>query len=73
MSRITNDVETLSQVLSEGTTQILSSVLMGIGVAAIMLWLEPLLAIVAIVSLLLFALVVNGSISPRSNLATVFG
>jgi ATP-binding cassette subfamily B multidrug efflux pump len=67
MSRITNDVETLSQVLSEGTTQILSSVLTGVGVAVLMLWLEPMLAAVAIVSLLLFALVVNGYISPRTR------
>jgi ATP-binding cassette subfamily B protein len=67
MSRVTNDVETLSQVLSEGTTQILSSVLTGVGVAVLMLWLEPGLAAVAIVSLLVFALIVNGYISPRSR------
>lgn len=67
MSRITNDVETLSQVLTESTTQIISGILTGIGIAVLMLWLEPALGGVAIVSLLVFAVIVNGYIGPRSR------
>jgi ATP-binding cassette subfamily B multidrug efflux pump len=67
MSRVTNDVETLSQILTEGTTQILSSVLTGVGVIILMLALEPLLGMVGIVSLLTMAFIVNRFIGKRTK------
>src|SRR5690606_76167 len=67
MSRVTNDVETLSQILTEGTTQILSSVLTGVGVIILMLALEPLLGLVGIVSLLTMAFIVNRFIGKRTK------
>lgn len=67
MSRITNDVETINQILTEGAAQIVSSVLTGIGVIVLMLWLQPVLAVVSIVSLVSWSLVVNRIIGPRTR------
>src|SRR3712207_6341924 len=41
MSRLTNDVENINQVLADSVTQIVSGVLSTIGVAAVMFWLNP--------------------------------
>ncbi len=67
MSRLTNDVETISQVLTEGTTQIISSVLTAVGVVILMLVLEPMLALVSIVSLGVMSVVVNRYIGRRTR------
>lgn len=67
MSRATNDVETVSQILSEGASQIVSSVLMGIGVIVMMLFLQPVMAVVAVGSLVSLAFVVNRFIAPRTR------
>ncbi|MFN8489538.1 MAG: ABC transporter ATP-binding protein [Caldilineaceae bacterium] len=50
MSRLTNDVENINMVLSESATQLISGILNLITVAALMLWLNPRLALVTIVS-----------------------
>ena len=42
MSRLTNDVENVNQVLADGVVQVVSGVLSMIGVAAVMLWINPL-------------------------------
>ena len=51
MSRLTNDVENISTVLSDSVTQLMSSFLSLIGVAAVMLVLNPRLAVVSLVTL----------------------
>lgn len=67
MSRLTNDVETISQILTESTTQIVSSVLTAVGVAVLMLVLQPVLALVSIVSLLVMSYGVNRFIGNRTR------
>lgn len=67
MSRVTNDVETISQILTEGSSQIISSVLMGVGVMIMMMILQPILGFVAIGSLILLTLIVNMFIAPRTR------
>lgn len=67
MSRLTNDVETISQVMTESTTQIVSGLLTGVGVITLMLVLEPLLAIVSITSMLGLAFGVNRFVGKRTR------
>ncbi|GAK60082.1 ABC transporter related protein [Candidatus Vecturithrix granuli] len=50
MSRLTNDVENISNVLSEGVTQFIASLLTITGVALMMLWLNRWLAVVSLVT-----------------------
>lgn len=50
MSRLTNDVENISNVLSEGVTQFIASLLTITGVALMMLWLNCWLAVVSLVT-----------------------
>lgn len=52
LSRITNDIDNVSQSLQQLLSQLLMSTLQVIGIIAIMLMLSPLLAMAAIVSLL---------------------
>jgi ATP-binding cassette subfamily B multidrug efflux pump len=56
MSRLTNDVENISMVISQGATQLISSVVMLVGVAAAMLLVNVRLAIVSLVTIPLMAL-----------------
>jgi ATP-binding cassette subfamily B protein len=67
MSRLTNDVETISQVLTESTTQIISSVLTATGVVIFMLALEPILALASIASLLIMSVGVNRFVGRRTR------
>lgn len=67
MSRVTNDVETINQILTEGASQILSSVLMGIGVIIMMLILQPVLALVSVGSLVILGFLVNRFIGKRTR------
>jgi len=65
MSRLTNDVENVNQVLADGVVQVVSGVLSMIGVAAVMLWINPLLAVVSLLSISLMTLTLNRWIAPR--------
>ncbi len=56
MSRITNDVDNISSTISQTTTQLITSVVSIVGSAAMMLWLSPILTLVAMISIPLFAL-----------------
>lgn len=67
MSRLTNDVETVSQILSEGAAQIVSSLLLGVGVIVMMFLLQPIMAVVAIVSLISLSFFVNRYIGARTR------
>ncbi len=51
MSRLTNDVENVSTVLTESVTQFFSSILMLVAVAVIMVWLNWRLALVSLVTI----------------------
>lgn len=50
LSRVTNDIDNISQSLSQVLTQLIISVLMLSGALAMMLWISPLLALIALVS-----------------------
>ncbi len=68
MSRLTNDVENVNQVLSESLIQIISGTLTAIGVIVLMFILQPTLALVAVGSTLLLTFGINrfvGSPHPR--------
>jgi ATP-binding cassette subfamily B multidrug efflux pump len=60
LSRATNDVDNISQALNQLLTQLIMSALMLCGSLAMMLWISPLLAAIALVSV------------PVSTLITVF-
>ncbi|GAA0961032.1 ABC transporter ATP-binding protein [Actinocorallia libanotica] len=49
LSRVTNDVDNLSQTLSQTLGQLLNSVLSLVGVLAMMSWISPLLSLIALV------------------------
>ncbi|WP_354217077.1 MULTISPECIES: ABC transporter ATP-binding protein [unclassified Arthrobacter] len=57
LSRVTNDIDNIAQALSQILTQLIMSVLMLFGALAMMLWISPLLAVIALVSVPVSALV----------------
>ncbi|MCC9177720.1 ABC transporter ATP-binding protein [Arthrobacter sp. zg-Y750] len=57
LSRVTNDIDNLAQTLSQSLTQIITSVLTIIGVLAMMISISPLLALVAVITVPVSALV----------------
>jgi ATP-binding cassette subfamily B multidrug efflux pump len=50
MSRLTNDVEMINTVLSESVTQLVAGLLSLVAIAAVMLWLNPLLALITLLT-----------------------
>ncbi len=50
MSRVTNDIDNVSQTLQQTMSQLLTSLLTVVAVLAMMLWISPLLALIALVS-----------------------
>lgn len=67
MSRLTNDVENVNQVLADGIIQIVSGALSMVGVAAAMLWINPQLAAVSIISVVTMTLGLNRWVAPRTR------
>jgi len=59
LSRMTNDVDTISQTLSRGIVQIITSVTMIIGILIMMISINPVLTIVALVILPISALLIS--------------
>ena len=51
LSRVTNDLDNLSQTLQQTIMQFLNSGLMGVGILAMMLWASPLLSIIALLTI----------------------
>jgi ATP-binding cassette subfamily B protein len=47
LSRMTNDIDNISQTLQQGLTQIITSVFTIIGILVMMLWISPLLALIS--------------------------
>ncbi|MGC4192612.1 MAG: ABC transporter ATP-binding protein [Thermomicrobiales bacterium] len=67
MSRLTNDVDNINQVLTESVTQIVSGVLMAVGVVVLMLVLNPILAVTAVASTVLLTFGVNRWVGSRTR------
>lgn len=65
MSRLTNDVESVNQVLSNSISQIISGFLGMIGVAIVMLLLDLPLALVSILTVATLTLIVNRVVAAR--------
>ncbi|WP_106396638.1 ABC transporter ATP-binding protein [Actinocorallia populi] len=51
LSRVTNDIDNLSQTLSQTLGQMLNSVLTLVGVLAMMFWISPLLSVITLVAI----------------------
>ncbi|MEG0339909.1 MAG: ABC transporter ATP-binding protein [Oscillospiraceae bacterium] len=66
LSRITNDVDTVSQTLNQGLSQIVSSVTMLIGVVVMMLTISPLMTLVTL-CILPFSLLIVGKVVKYSQ------
>jgi ATP-binding cassette, subfamily B, multidrug efflux pump len=66
LSRVTNDIDNVSQTLQQTMSQLITSVLTVVGVLAMMFWISPLLAVVALVTIPL-SLVVTTMIAKRSQ------
>ena len=50
LSRVTNDIDNVSQTLQQTMSQLLTSLLTVVGVLAMMFWISPTLALVALVA-----------------------
>ena len=57
LSRVTNDIDNLAQTLSQSLTQIITAVLTIVGVLAMMISISPLLALIAVITVPVSALV----------------
>ena len=66
LSRITNDVDTLSQTLGQNLIQIVRNVVMVLGVICMMLWISPLMTVAALVVIPLF-MALMGIIMQKSH------
>ncbi|MGC1211307.1 MAG: ABC transporter ATP-binding protein [Micromonospora sp.] len=66
LSRVTNDIDNISQTLQQTLSQLLTALLTVVGVLAMMFWISPLLAVVALVAVPLSVLV-TGQIAKRSQ------
>ncbi len=66
LSRVTNDIDNISQTLQQTMSQVLSSVFTVIGVLAMMVWISPPLALLALVAIPI-SLVVTMLIARRSQ------
>ena len=66
LSRVTNDIDNISQTLQQTMSQLLTAILTVVGVLAMMLWISPALALVSLVSVPL-SLVVTRAIMKRSQ------
>jgi ATP-binding cassette subfamily B multidrug efflux pump len=59
LSRVTNDIDNISQTLQQTMSQLLTSLLTVVGVVAMMFYISPLLALVALVTIPLSVLVTS--------------
>ncbi|MEZ0577985.1 ABC transporter ATP-binding protein [Nocardioides sp. MH1] len=66
LSRVTNDIDNIAQNLQQTMSQLLTSLLMVVGVLGMMFWVSPLLAAIALVSVPL-AMVATAQIMKRSQ------
>ena len=66
LSRVTNDIDNVAQNLQQTMSQLLTSLMMVVGVLGMMFWVSPLLAAIALVSVPL-AMVATAQIMKRSQ------
>ncbi len=66
LSRVTNDIDNVSQTLQQTMSQLLQSLLTVIGVLVMMFWISPLLALIALVAVPV-TMLVTGGIMKRSQ------
>jgi ATP-binding cassette, subfamily B, multidrug efflux pump len=66
LSRVTNDIDNVSQTLQQTMSQLLTSVMTVLAVLAMMFWISPLLALVALVTVPV-SLIVTAQIMKRSQ------
>ncbi len=66
LSRVTNDIDNVSQTLQQTMSQLLTSLLTVIGVLAMMFFISPLLALIALITIPL-SMVVTAQIAKRSQ------
>nr|WP_040282754.1 ABC transporter ATP-binding protein [Tessaracoccus massiliensis] len=66
LSRVTNDIDNVSQTLQQTLSQLLNSLLMVIGVLVMMFWISPTLALVALLTIPV-AMLITGIIGKRSQ------
>ncbi len=66
MSRTTNDLDNLAQGLQQTLSQMITNILMVVGTVAMMLWISPLLTIIAIVTIPV-AVAITGVVMKRSQ------
>ncbi len=66
LSRVTNDIDNVSQTLQQTMSQLLYALLTVVGVLAMMFWISPLLALVALVTVPV-TMLVTGAIMKRSQ------
>ncbi|MCG6568153.1 ABC transporter ATP-binding protein [Tessaracoccus sp. ZS01] len=66
LSRVTNDIDNVSQTLQQTLSQLLNSLLMVVGVLIMMFWISPTLALVALVSIPV-AVLITAIIGKRSQ------
>lgn len=66
LSRVTNDIDNLAQSLQQTMSQLLTSLLTLVAVIAMMVWISPLLALIALVSVPL-SLAVTRAVMKRSQ------
>jgi ATP-binding cassette subfamily B protein len=66
LSRVTNDIDNVSQTLQQTMSQLLTSLLTVVGVLSMMFWISPLLALIALVAVPL-SIVVTKQIAKRSQ------
>jgi ATP-binding cassette subfamily B multidrug efflux pump len=66
LSRVTNDIDNIAQSLQQTLNQMLTQILQLVGVVGVMIWISPVLALVALVSIPL-SIVTMRSIGKRSK------
>jgi ATP-binding cassette subfamily B multidrug efflux pump len=66
MSRVTNDIDNISQTLQQTMSQLLTSLLTVLAVLSMMFWISPLLALIALVSVPI-SMLVTSRIMKRSQ------
>ncbi|HEY6934245.1 MAG TPA: ABC transporter ATP-binding protein [Marmoricola sp.] len=66
LSRVTNDIDNISQTLQQTMSQLLTSLLTVVAVLSMMIWISPLLAVVALLSVPL-SMVVTKAVMGRSQ------
>ena len=66
LSRVTNDIDNIAQTLQQTLSQLITSVLTVVGVLVMMFWISPLLALVALITVPLSAVIV-AQIAKRSQ------